>query len=468
MKAETADQSIVNTQRVKMQAAFDNIVEEGRGKHKLEGNDLNVFVASKAANVFERAYDNSAGYADKHQGTNSPLEPLAAVPQPEKKEDIAPGMSSHYGPGATFDQMKKPNLDPAYKAATDSALHDVKTMRNSVQATDDQQSQLKPSVVAELPESLANPGEQSQQLEQRGNLQPEALASTDRPGEQPQEIEQRGNLQPEALASTGRPGEQSQQLEQRGNLQPEALASTDRPGEQPQEIEQRGNLQPEALASTGRPGEQSQQLEQRGNLQPEALASTGRPGEQSQQLEQRGNLQPEALASTDRPGEQPQEIEQRGNLQPEALASTGRPGEQSQQPDTLANKKNEDADNSATNSNAKVDHVSSLIGSGKFNEDTRPALEENLAHAQNSLEQVAQERGLDNHWVNANLRRYTEAVQTAPRGNENQAAIDELSSAGVTTNNGSMPPIPQGKNNPQGGVMPPVEYQKYKDGVDGF
>lgn len=324
MKAETADQSIVNTQRVKMQAAFDNIVEEGRGKHKLEGNDLNVFVASKAANVFERAYDNSAGYADKHQGTNSPLEPLAAVPQPEKKEDIAPGMSSHYGPGATFDQMKKPNLDPAYKAATDSALHDVKTMRNSVQATDGQQSQLKPSVVAELPESLANPGEQSQQLEQRGNLQPEALAST------------------------------------------------------------------------------------------------------------------------------------------------GRPGEQSQQPDTLANKKNEDADHSATNSNAKVDHVSSLIGSGKFNEDTRPALEENLAHAQNSLEQVAQERGLDNHWVNANLRRYTEAVQTAPRGNENQAAIDELSSAGVTTNNGSMPPIPQGKNNPQGGVMPPVEYQKYKDGVDGF
>lgn len=111
-------------------------------------------------------------------------------------------------------------------------------------------------------------------------------------------------------------------------------------------------------------------------------------------------------------------------------------------------------------------HVDAAISSGGFSEQDRPVLEENFAHAQNTLQTEAEQRGLPQQWVSANMGNYAGAVASAPAGQRQLAGAAALENAGVKTS-GSMPPVPEGARQRSGG-MPPVEQAKYKDGVPGF
>ena len=113
-------------------------------------------------------------------------------------------------------------------------------------------------------------------------------------------------------------------------------------------------------------------------------------------------------------------------------------------------------------------HVENVLQSGRYSPESKAELEENFAHAQNQLSQVAEARGLSESWVNANMRQYADTVINAPRGGEQQAASDALSDAGVNTNSGNMPPIPASKASSSSSQMPPVEEDNYRNGVNGF
>lgn len=329
LQAQSVDQSTVNTQRAKMQTAWDNIVSEGRGKHQLTGDNLDRFVASKAADTFDRAFVASDSYANKHQGSDSPLDPLADPVQPESPAALGKGASEHYGPGATLKHVHNPAKDPEYKAATQNAL------------------------------AYSQEGGQT---------------------------------------DTAKPATQDSPT---GN--PPVMAPIP------------------ATAGMGTPD----------RAEHPAL-DAGRSAQAVTIVSQEKNH-----AVTDKQGPLP-----------EATMPS--------------------SPTDAVERHGATSYVDSALESGRFPQEARGELAENFAHAQNALMSEAEARGLSQNWVNANMRQYTETVMTAPKGAENQAGEGMLKEAGVNLGDGSMPPIPSGVVTSNSGQMPPINYQKYKDGVDGY
>jgi len=120
MQLQSADASRIDTQRTVMQAAWNNAENEGRGKG-LEGDALNKFVASKAADSFERAFDVSEKYAQQHKG-DSAADIVAATPLPKSPAALGQGGSEFYGPGATLAHVYNPANDPVSQESSKEAL----------------------------------------------------------------------------------------------------------------------------------------------------------------------------------------------------------------------------------------------------------------------------------------------------------------------------------------------------------
>lgn len=121
-QASSQDRADINTQRTLLQKAYDNIVDEAQSQ-KLSGEERNIYIASKAAQTFEVAYSETAGYAEKHTGDSS-LTPLA-MPAPPSAQDLGGISSPYYGSGQTLQSMQDPDSSSIRGKIDAEADHDV-------------------------------------------------------------------------------------------------------------------------------------------------------------------------------------------------------------------------------------------------------------------------------------------------------------------------------------------------------
>ena len=423
MQFQSSDSSTINTQRTIMQTAWDNAVNEGRGKHGLQGEALNQFVASRAADQFERAYTSSDKYAQQHKG-DSAAEVVAATPQPENAAALGKGGSEFYGPGATLAQVYKPTLDPVNQESTARALAFAQGDEGSQQAAPSSAPSAGPdvlpqgaSVTAPLPGghdvvsgTAAGAAEHGQQ---HGNGQP----GLDQEHNQGRAVDQQVAALPgRSDVVSGTAAGAADHGQQHGNGQPglDQVRYQERAGEQ----------QVAAL-----PGSSD--------------VVSGTAGSVVEHAQQQDGSQP----GLDQEHNQGRAVDQQVAPLPGSSDAVSGQAEQK---------------------STATGHVENVLQSGRYSPESKAELEENFAHAQNQLSQVAEARGLSESWVNANMRQYADTVINAPRGGEQQAASDALSDAGVNTNSGNMPPIPASKASSSSSQMPPVEEDNYRNGVNGF
>ncbi len=444
MQFQSSDSSTINTQRTIMQTAWDNAVNEGRGKYGLQGEALNQFVASRAADQFERAYTSIEKYAQQHKG-DSAAEVVAATPQPENAAALGKGGSEFYGPGATLSHVYKPTLDPVNKESTARALTFAQGDEASQQAAPSSApsvgSDVRPqgvSVTAPLPGSpdvvTGTAGSAADHGQQHGNGQP----GLDQEHNQVRAVEQQVAARPGAAEHGQQHGNGQPGLDQEHNqvrtVEQQVAA---RPGAA-EHGQQHGNGQP----GLGQEHNQVRAVEQQVAARPgTADGVSGTAAGAAEHGQQHGN------GRFDQEHNQVRTVEQQVAARPGTADGVSGQAEQK---------------------STATGHVENVLQSGKYSPESKAELEENFAHAQNQLSQVAEARGLSESWVNANMRQYADTVINAPRGGEQQAASDALSDAGVNTNSGNMPPIPASKVSSSSNQMPPVEEENYRNGVNGF
>ncbi|MBW3798993.1 hypothetical protein GPK29_22630 [Aeromonas hydrophila] len=468
MQFQSSDSSTINTQRTIMQTAWDNAVNEGRGKHGLQGEALNQFVASRAADQFERAYTSSDKYAQQHKG-DSAAEVVAATPQPENAAALGKGGSEFYGPGATLAQVYKPTLDPVNQESTARALAFAQGDEGSQQAAPSSAPSAGPdvlpqgaSVTAPLPGghdvvsgTAAGAAEHGQQ---HGNGQPglDQVRYQERAGEQ-----QVAALPGSSDVVSGTAGSVVEHAQQQDGSQP----GLDQEHNQGRAVDQQVAALPgRSDVVSGTAAGAADHGQQHGN---------GQPGlDQVRYQERAGEQQVAALpGSSDvvsgTAGSVVEHAQQQDGSQP-GLDQEHNQGRAVDQQVAPLPGSSDAVSGQAEQKSTATGHVENVLQSGRYSPESKAELEENFAHAQNQLSQVAEARGLSESWVNANMRQYADTVINAPRGGEQQAASDALSDAGVNTNSGNMPPIPASKASSSSSQMPPVEEDNYRNGVNGF
>ncbi|WP_273766964.1 conjugal transfer protein TraG N-terminal domain-containing protein [Aeromonas hydrophila] len=510
LQAQSVDSSTINTQRTIMQTAWDNAVSEGRGKHGLQGEDLNRFVASRAADQFERAYTSSDKYARDHKG-DSAAAIVAATPQPENAAALGKGGSEFYGPGATLAHVYKPTQDPANQESTRNALEfaqgDTPQQSSAISPSHADELQRNAPVTAALPDGpdvvavTAGAAEPQSLMARHGDNAPQpgnsTLMSSDAGAQGSVPKQQAASLPgtpgtsetaqrdtaaapivaggPDVVAVTAGAAEPQSHVAGHGDNDPQ-------PGNSPtmsSDAGAQGNAtRQQAAPLPGTPGvpETAPRDPARAPTLaggPDVVAVTAGAAEPQSHVAGHGDNAPQLGNSPTMSSD----AGAQGNIPKQQTASLpGTPGtSETAQRDTAAAPivaggagAGAVTAGAVEQQSSATGHVDNVLQSGRYSPESREQLTENFAHAQNQLAQVAEERGLSENWVNANMRQYADTVINAPKGAETQAAADVLADAGVNISSSSMPPIPASDTLSSSSQMPPIDEKNYRDGVNGF